>query len=151
MARLFQTYMVKTNPGGTNPKTLCQFIAPTNQRVVISSIELQPLGSTGASTPIEFDLCKQDDAGTSTDDTNNIVKNSPPASESPQLQVRKGFTVEPTTSTPQCTFTLHQQAKEPWQPRNPYREAIMQGGERWGIRVLSACSFNIGLSVQLEE
>ncbi len=151
MSRLFETYTEKVNPSDTNPLTICQFVVPSNHRVVLSSIELQPLGSTGASAPIEFDLALQDDAGTSADDSANLIVNSPGADETKQLQVRNSFSGEPTTSTPRCTISLHQQAVMNWKPRNPMGEHVMAGGTRWGLRVLSACSFNIGVSVQLEE
>lgn len=151
MSRLFETYNEKVNPSGTNPLTICQFVVPSNHRVVLSSIELQPLGSTGASAPIEFDLCIQDDAGTSSDDSTAIVVNSPGADETKQVQARNAFSAEPTTSTPQYTFSLHQQAVRTWKPPNPFGEVVMEGGTRWGLRVLSASSFNVGVSVQLEE
>jgi len=151
VSRLFETYIEKVNPSGVNPLTICQFVVPSNHRVVLSSIELQPLGSTGATSPIEFDLSLQDDAGTSSDDSANLIVNSPGADETKQLQVRNAFSGEPTTSTPRYSFSLHQQATRVWNPPNPMGEHVMEGGTRWGLRVLSACSFNIGVSVQLEE
>lgn len=128
------------NPG---LETVCQFKAPTNQRVVLHEVEMIPKGSTGASAPLHFDLSLQDDAGMSTDDTAAMKKHAPVAPETVQTTVRNAFTVEPTTSTPKHVFSLHQQGARTWRPRKPI---VIEGNTRLGFRNLNtslnpACDF----------
>jgi len=151
MARLFLTYSNKLNPGGTQPYTLCQFEAPDNQRVVISAIEIHPFGSSGATPAIEFDLVTQTSEGVG-GNSGSFVINSPGADETPQTTVLYGpFTTEPTGPVTQYPIAMHQQSPNIWRPINAFREAIMIKNARWGLRVLTACSFDIGFCVQLEE
>ena len=123
--------------------TVCQFKAPTNQRVYLHEVELIPKGATGASAPLHFDLCLQDDAGTSADDSGSLEKHAPVAPETVQTTVRKTFSVEPSTSTPRHVFSLHQQGSRTYRPRKPI---MIEGNTRLGFRNLNtslnpACDF----------
>lgn len=124
-------------------QTVCQFKAPTAQRVLLHEVELIPKGATGASAPLHFDLSLQDDAGTSTDDSAAMEKHAPVALEAIQTTVRNAFTVEPTTTTPKHVFSLHQQGARTYRPRKPI---LIEGNTRLGFRNLNtalnpACDF----------
>lgn len=117
-------------------ETVCQFKAPTNQRVLLHEVELIPKGSTGASAPLHFDLSLQDDGdATSTDNSAQLQKHAPVASEAIQTTVRNAFTGEPTTSTPKHVFSLHQQGARTYRPRKPI---VIEGNTRLGFRFLNA-------------
>lgn len=129
-------------------ETICQFLAPTNQRVTLHRVELIPEGATGATAPLKFDLSLQDGAGTSADDSAALQKDAPVAVETIQTTVRDTFTVEPSTSTPKNKFSLHQQGARTWVPRKPI---VIEGGTRLACRYLSSLTVNCTLVFHLEE
>ena len=150
MARTFMSYPVKVTATGVI-QTLAQIVAATNTRCVIKGIELGPLGSTGASASLEFDLSIQDDAGGLTADSSAIVKLPPASGETLQTTTLKYNTnTEPTTSTPQQKFTLHQQGVRLWRPMGG--EIIVIGGTRMGLRLITTgLGFAISVNFELEE
>lgn len=141
-------WMYKVNFNDSGPKTVCQFKAPTNQRLKLRRIELIPKGSTGASIPLDFDLGLQDDAGTSTDDSSAMQKSAPVAAETIQATVRKSFTVEPTTSTPKDFMSLHMQGARTWEPVEPI---VVEGNTRLGFRYLSSLTVDCDFAFHFEE
>ena len=149
-----RTFFTANLPAVTTPgpnETLIQIVPAADLRVALKSIELMPLGATGASQPITFHLVIQDGAGTSSDGTSNLVKNSPAAGHTLQTTARTAFTVEPSTNTLQYAFSLHQQGSRIWVPPNAYGEIIMEVGTRWGLRVVDTLTYNIAVAMQLEE
>lgn len=153
MARIFRNFKLTVTPDN-NPNTLVQFVIGANQRVVVPSINIKPLGSTGASLPLHFEFVKQADAGTMVSAAANLVLVSPAAAETPimtALKQQAGQT-EPTTSTEQgYDITVHQQQNVEWIPTNPFREVWMLGGERWGLRYVSAAFIAVVINIPLEE
>ena len=156
MARILISYQLKVAlPSGAGPQTLAQIVAGSNSRVAIKSIELGPIGSTGASAPLEFDLAIQDDAGGQvTGDTGGqFVKLPPAAAETLQTTVRmfaSGTPTEPTTSTVQQRFTLHQQGVRKWVPQGG--EILVLGGTIMGLRLLTqGIAISYSVNFELEE
>lgn len=154
MADLRFTYiMAEITPTGTD--TLCQFLAPTHQRTAIRAVQLEPQGSSGPSVPLLFDIAKQDNVGTLASDTAGLSKEALEGTETIQTQVFKntatGSATEPTTTTPKYQFSLHQQSAALWIPPNAARRIVIPGGERYGIRYLSAVFVAVRLCVYLEE
>lgn len=153
MARKFMQYIAEGITPDADPRTLAQFEVAAGDRVVLHSIEVDPLGSLGASPPLEFDLIKQTTDGTSDDDTAAIEKMDPVFSEAIGLKVRKNFSgAEPTSSgNPKYRFSIHQTGSRLWVPQNVYREIIMQGAERWGLRYVQSSYYDVSLTFHLEE
>lgn len=148
MAEVNFTYEVTVTPSN-NPETIAQFLAPTNQRVKLTAIEVIPLGSTGATAPITWGLAIQDGAGTSADDSSSLQKTPPLADETIQTTVRKTFTAEPSGNSYIHTFGSHQQAPRTWMP--PDGAIVIEGGDRVGLRYRSATFVNATYRFHLEE
>lgn len=143
----FMYYVAYSAEAG--PRTMAQFLAPTNQRVLLKEIELMPQGATGATVPLDFELVVQDGAGTSSDDSSALQKHGPVASETVQTTVRKSFTsTEPATNTKKHPFQLHQQGARTWRPLNPI---VIEGGTRLGLRYLSSLTVAVNVAFHLEE
>lgn len=150
MAALKMKFNYKVNPSGVNPFTLVQFFPAANQRALLHNIDVQVFGSTGASSPLEFDISVQNDAGGLGTDATGFVKELPAAAETIQttvLTVPAGS--EPTSPTPLEKFSLHQQSSRLWIP--PTGPIIIAGGMRLGFRLLTTASFNIGFTCSVEE
>lgn len=146
MAGLRHMYKIAFNSAG--PKTVCQFVAPTNQRVHLRRVELIPKGATGATAPLFFDLSLQDTAGTSSDGDAARVKSAPVAVEAIQMTARHLFTVEPASSTPKDEISLHQQGARTWEPIDPM---VIEGGLRLGFRYLSSQTVDCDFVFYFEE
>ncbi len=144
MARIAMNYLVQVTATGVL-QTLAQIVAASNHRVAMKSVRVKPLGSTGASTPIQFDLSIQDDAGGLTDDSSAIVLLPPTPAETRQTTALKYNTAtEPTTSTPQEEYTLHQQGSGLWIPQQG--ELLIVGGTRMGLRLVTT---GLGIAIEL--
>jgi len=153
MARMFLLARKTLTPSG-NPFTLMQFVTAANTRVALSSIEIEPLGSTGASAQLEFELAKATDSnGLANDTTATLIAVDPAHSESHQLQIWTRSTGEPTldaTGT-RYRFAVHQQASRLWVPQNQYKEIIMAGGEKWVLRQTGGPNVALNIVANLEE
>ena len=154
MARIFLSYQLKVAlPSGAAPQTLAQIIAGSNSRVALKSIELGPLGSTGASAPLEFDLAIQDGAGgmENGDVNGQLVKMPPVGGETLTTTVLMyNTTTEPTTSTVQQRFSLHQQGVRVWRPLGG--ELLILGGVRMGLRLITqGIAISYSVNFELEE
>lgn len=149
MAALDFTYEVTLSVGG--PDTVCQFVAPTNQRVLLKAIELMPLGSSGATVPLEFDLELQSGSGVGgTDDSVNLKSQPPDPSEAIQTTVLKGgFSNPPPAVRSIHSFSLHQQGARTWVP--PTGPIVIEGAKRLGLRYLTSTNVNCKYRVHLEE
>lgn len=155
MARLFRNFKLTVTPDKT-VNTLLQFLPADNQRVVVPSINIKPLGNTGASKPFQFRFVKQNNSGTMVDaGATELFMVSPAASETPLMTAKKwvGSQTEPTTTTEQgYDFTVHQQQNLEWIPTNAFREVWMLGGEIWGLVFVSAeTPVQLLINIPLEE
>lgn len=156
MARKFMTYGMIITPT-QNPMTLLQVMAGSNSQLVVSLTSIMPLGAQPAEAPLEFDWALQDTAGTLSDDTAAIVKNSPGFAESINATILKGVVgqTEPTyiggNPKTQYVMTLHQQTVRDVPPANPFREFIIPGGQRWGLRWLNSNYKPVRLQISFEE
>lgn len=146
MSRFNFTYEVTHTPNA-NPRTLCQIVTPTNQRVFLAFIDVQPGGSTGATAPIPFDMLLQTTAGTGSG--GSFVKSLPQAAETIQTTVLDTFTAEPTASDIVDSFALHQQGHQTWIPSGG--GIIIPGNSRLGIRYKSSTFVEVTLRLHLEE
>lgn len=147
MAQLNTYWEVERLPVA-NPETLAQIEAPANQRILLRAIEIMPLGATGATAPIKFDVCLQTTAGTSSAGGTPELR-APVGNEAVQATMLKTFTAEPGTSTPKHSFTLHQQGARTWAP--PDGPIVIEGGTRLGIRYVSATFVTVKLALYMEE
>lgn len=120
----------------SQPKTVAQFLIASNTRVKLHGIDVFPLGSTGASVPITWELKTQTDGGTGSDATSDIIKQSPSYPGTVQTTARKDITVEPSGPTLKYKLQAHQQAALYWRP--PDGPLIMEAAERWGLVFVSA-------------
>lgn len=147
MAGLFWTAEVEADIAAT--KTVIQIEAPSNQRVKLLAVEIQPKGSTGATAPLLFDLAVQDGAGTSADGNALRKKREPEAVESIQSQLFISFSAEPSGNVPKDSFSLHQQSSRTWVP--PDGPVIIAGGDRLGLRYLATTQVACKYRLYLEE
>lgn len=137
-------------PDENTPQTIVQIGAPTNHRLLLKAVELQPLGSSGASAPLKFDISLQTTTGTSTDDSSAIRKKAPVGAEAVQATMRKAFTVEPAASTPKESMTLHQMASRTyWSPQGG--PIVIEGGTYVGVRCLTATTVSVKIALHMEE
>ena len=155
MARLFRNFRLVVTPDKT-VNTLCQFLPTANQRVVVPSINVKPLGNTGSTKPFQFRFVKQDDSGSMpAAGASELILVSPAAAETPLMTAKKwvGSQTEPTTTIDQgYDFTVHQQQNVEWIPTNPFREVWMLGGEIWGLVFVSAeAPVSLVINIPLEE
>lgn len=154
MARIFRNFKLVVTPD-KNPNTLVQFVIGANQRVVVPSINIKPLGSTGSSIPLHFEFVKQTNGGTMVSGASNLHFVDPVPDETPVMTVLKqqAAQTEPSGTTEQgYDITVHQQQNVEWIPTNPFREVWMLGGDRWGLRYVSASPFiAVVINIPLEE
>lgn len=135
----------------TSLLTAAQFLVASNMRALLHGIDLLPLGATAASTGLQWLFGKQDDAGTSSDDSANLVKMTPSYSQSIQTTVRDTFSVEPAKNTPAYNIVVHQQGSlYKWRPNA--EPIVMEAGERWGLWYLAGQStLTVRYQFYLEE
>jgi hypothetical protein len=139
-----------------NDRTAAQFLVAANNRVVCHGIRFMPLGSTGASTPLIWQLGTQDAAGSGSADNGNLKKVPPGYDESIVTTVLGSFDDtgdgEPTL-TPYWTITLHMQSTILWTPPLPAgKQLIWSAAERWGlVYSVGQSSLSVGYEFILEE
>lgn len=157
MSRAFWTWAKSRQPV-SNPETLFQVKAAANHPLVIRHIDVQPLGSTGASAPLIFEIHKQDDAGAGpamADDSANIIKVPPAYAHTTQSTVFAGAAgTEPTQSSGSFRhrLTIHQQGTRPWIPPNERQEIFIPAGEIVGFKWVGAApSFTVYWQIFAEE
>lgn len=142
------SYNINRTPAAQD-ETLAQFEAPTHQRVKLKSVTVMPQGVTAGVAPLPFDLVVQDGAGTSSDDSASMEKQSPEAAEAIQTTVRKTFTGEPSGNVRKHMFSVHEQSTFTFFP--PDGPIIIPGGTRLGLRYLSATLVACDVQFHLEE
>jgi hypothetical protein len=132
-----------------DPWTICQFVAAANQRAVLQSVELSPLGSTGASAPLDFEVGVQTTAGDLS--AGSFQATVPTPSETIQTSViyKTSGDAEPAATTVLETFSLHQQATMRWYPQAG--EIIIEGGTRLGLLYKSSTYVAMQVCCKLEE
>ena len=139
-------YVSNTLTPNTNPRTLLQIAAPTNQRVRIIAAEIGMAGSTPATPPVLFDWCIQNTAGTASAAT--VQYQDRGIDETKLATVLKDFTTEPTLVATLIVFPVHQQGTYPWRPPWPI---IVKGAERVGFRYRSGNFVPVTFTVYVEE
>jgi len=122
-------------------KTVLQILAPTNQRVRITSFGIFFDGSVPNAEPVVVKLVRQTSAGSGMTAV-TLVKTGPIAgSETIQTQATHTATSEPTTTDILDIFEIHPQAGvEKLFPLG--REIIIAGGTRLGLVVTSPAAVN---------
>ena len=150
MAGVRLKFNYQVDPSSVTPFTLFQFAAASNHRALMHNIDVQLYGSTGASAPIKFDMGLQNDIGGLGADSTGFVKERGGFTETIQTVVNTvpGGT-EPTTTTVLEVFSVHQQSARLWIP--PTGPIPIPGGTRFGLRIMSAAAFVIGVTVSIEE
>lgn len=153
-ARNFK-YIRNSTPAHADPETICQVVAPANQRVLIKSIQFGPLGSTGGAAQLKFDVVTQTDAAGLTADSAAATELTPASpTGSRQTVVNKktapGSGTEPAGPVVQHQIEVHQQATRVWVP--PGGRMIVEPGTRVGIRADNGVGgIVINLEVIFEE
>jgi hypothetical protein len=116
--------------------TVAQFLVAANERVVLKQVGIFPRGATGASAPMGWEWGTHDGAGTSSDDSAELVKLPPTFAGNILTTVRNVFTGEPVTFTPYTIVNLHQQNSLPvWVP--PVDPWFMEAAERWAFKCVA--------------
>lgn len=154
MARNFATYIHELTLGASGPETVFQIVPATNHPVVLHNVLVGPRGVTAASAPMRFKLLEQSDAGGLADDSAALAKIKPAPSAALQMSINKSTDgAEPsTTGGGQAQeFTVHQQASHLWVPQNPFREMLVDTGERLGFVYLDDVSLALVVCAVLEE
>ena len=160
MANLKWTLTVPTTGGATMVtnaaiKTLLQFLAPTNQRVIMREWDVSFQGTSNTAAPILVEVVRQTSAGTGLN-TAAIVKNNNSDQETIQSTGIYGIlttvnTGEPTDASvvPFAEF-VHPQQGYAWRA-TVGSETNCQGGTRLGLRVTAAASVNANARLVSEE
>ncbi len=119
----------------TSTKTLIQLLAATNVRVKLLDWSISFAGISNTAAPIQADLIRQTDAGTSVALTLNKVNESD--GETLQTTALQTLTVEPTSTTAIWSELVHPQSGYVWGEKYPGKDLTIKGGNRLGIRVVS--------------
>ncbi len=147
MARKFVGY--QTTQAIANSKTIVQLVIATDSRVVLSMIEINCLGSSGATAPLHFQFGTQTTAGTASSSTDDLYKVSPGFSDEILTTALDTFTGEPSAQTMFYNIGVHQQNAREWRP--PNGPIIMRETERWGLFLLSGATVSTAFTFHLEE
>jgi hypothetical protein len=132
----------------TSAKTLIQLVAAANVRVKVLEWSVSFAGTSNTATPVQVDIVRQSDAGTSSALT--LVKNNESDGETLQTTALQTITAEPTTGSTVMTEEVHPQTGYTWQA--PFgREIIIKGGNRAGLRVTAGASVTVASRMEGEE
>lgn len=159
-ARILQ-YIQNISPANAADMTLMQVVAPTNQRIVIRQVQVGPIGATGATGQLKFDVVDQTDANGLTADSAAIQEQAPvPPSGAIQTVANKKTSPsavdEPAGNTVRYQFELHQQASRVWVPPtkdpNGVPGMVLEPGTRVAVRSLNGSTgFAINCQIIVEE
>ena len=134
--------------GGSVQKTLLQVVAAANHRVLVKEISISFTGQSSTAKPIEVEVARQSDAGTSSALTPEKLNESD--QETLQTTARENASVEPTTGNTIQSEVVHPQSGYTWQA--PFGAAIViQGGDRLGLMVTAAADVNAVCRMVFEE
>ncbi len=132
----------------TSAKSLIQLVAATNVRCKILEWSVSFAGTSNTATPIQVDIVRQTDAGSSVALT--LVKDNESDGETLQTTGLQTITAEPTTGSTVMTEEVHPQTGYTWQA--PFgREIIIKGGNRAALRVTAAASVIAASRIFAEE
>ena len=149
MALRRMTWTITRTPDA-DPETVWQLVMSANDRLALLGVQIMPQGTTSATAALQFDIGIQDGAGTSADDTANLIKNRPEWDGTPSNHVTalKTFTAEAASTVVKYNIALHQQSEKMWRPPDGY--LVMDPAERWAMRVHGNPSFAIVYNVFFE-
>lgn len=139
-------YLTDTVTPTSNPQTLFQVAAPTNQTVRILGADISLQGSTPATAPTPLDWIIQTTAGTGSAATGQLEDRG--GDDSIRSTMLTDFTAEPTAGSILIEFAIHQQGTAFWRPPFPIK---VKGSERVGLRYKSGVYVPVVLTVYLEE
>lgn len=129
-------------------KTVVQIVAPANHRVKITRFGIAFDGVSATAEPVQWELVRQSDAGTTSALTPVPMDDS--LSETLLTTARHTATVEPTTGAIIDSGECH--------PQSGYeiifpdgREPICGGGDRVGIRLTAPAAVNVRAKIEFEE
>jgi hypothetical protein len=145
-------FKIRTDPiaTGTSAKTLLQIVAASNHAVLVRSVSVSFQGTSNTAAPIQVDLVRQTDAGTTTTSASTIKKDPDDSAESLQTTVRDSASAEPTTTDVLFSTYVHPQTGyDVYFPRD--QEIKIGGGDRLGVRVTAAASVNAIVTAGGEE
>jgi hypothetical protein len=120
---------------GALPYTLCQLIAPANQRVVIREASISFKGVSNTASPAICDVGYQSTAGTSMGTLTPSKWNSSDseAIQSTAIKAVSGTSTDPTEGNILIQEEIHPQTGYTWQ--SPFAgEIVCPGGSRIGTR-----------------
>lgn len=159
-ARVMQ-YTQNISPANAADMTLMQIVAPANQRIVLRQVQVGPIGATGATGQLEFDIVTQTNANGLTADSGSIVEQVPVATSGSIQTVANKKTSpsaadEPAGNSVLYQFELHQQASRVWVPPtkdpNGVPGMVLEPGTRVAVRSLNGSTgFAIKCQIIFEE
>lgn len=132
----------------TIAKTILQITAVANHRIAILGFSVSFDGTSGSAEPVQVDLVRQTDAGTSSAAT--PVKEDDSLAETLQTTSRKNATVEPTTTDILRRYNVHPQTGYE-RIYGPDEEIIVGGGDRLGLRCTAPANVNVLAHISFEE
>jgi len=131
------------------PKTILQLVAPTNQRLAIRGFSVSFDGISATAEPIQVDLVKQTDAGTTSAAT-PAAEQIGLGSETIQATARKTASAEPTTTDVLRRYNIHPQTGREFR-FSIEDEIVMAGGTRVGLRCTAPANVNVVGHMAFEE
>jgi hypothetical protein len=133
---------------GTSLKTLCQLVAPANQRLLVKEISVSFDGIVNTNAPIQVTVVRQTTAGTMSALT--LQKWNEADDETLQATAQHTATVEPTTGATVLGEQVHPQGGYTWQA--PFGgDLVIKGGNRLGVSVLAGVDVNAKVRIVYEE
>ncbi len=130
-------------------KTVLQIVAATNTRIAVKGFSISFDGVSATAEPVQVDIVKQTDAGTSSAGT-PVKEQLGLGSETIQTTSRKTITVEPTTTDVLRRYEVHPQSGREVR-FGLDDEIILAGGTRLGIRCTAPATVNCVAHISVEE
>jgi len=135
----------------STPKTVLQIKAPTNQRLVLTSLRLlgkQPAG--GTDTPVKVRITRST-ANFGTGSAVTPAKNDPTDSETVQSTAAGNFTVEPTSPTDGGLWYEFSPQAGIIEPFAPGQEIKIPGGQALNVECTAAATATVLVTATYQE
>lgn len=148
MADLRFRQVVTNVSSGTTALTLIQFLAPTNQRVVIREVGISFAGTSNTNAPVLVQLMRQTTAGTKS--AGSPVPVDSDTAETIQTAASITYTVEPTYGAILASWYVHPQTGIVI-PMSTIRPPVIAGAGRVGFVVTAANTVSVSAYLEAEE
>jgi hypothetical protein len=141
-----------TSVTGGTPLTILSLVAPTNQRLRITELEISFDGTNSANTPASI-TCARVSGGTYTNTAVAPVKinDSTAVAETLQASFKTVCTVQPTIGDILRRLTIPVFGGTVVIPMPPGQEDYVVGGTQYGVTVSAAQTVNCQVTIRYEE